>query len=95
MKLRPMDKDFNLPLIGKVRIVNFPRTMTILALGFMFGNLLFVPMIAWLGKYIPDAYQSSVSDITGLFKDGMLMILGCYFRDQMHRVKETIENERL
>lgn len=87
------DKDFDVPFVGKVRIINFPRTMTILALGFLFGNLLFLPMIAALGRFIPDEYQSAVSDITGLFKDGMLLILGCYFRDQMNRVKEELPNE--
>lgn len=62
--------------------VNIPRTITLLAMGFLLGNLLFVPMIAVVGKYIEPEYRDSVNTITGLFKDGMLLILGYYFRDK-------------
>lgn len=77
------DREFDVPLVGKVRIINFPKTMTVLALGFLAANLMFVPVVAAIGKYIPDAHQSSVENITALFKDGMLLILGYYFRDKM------------
>jgi len=70
------------PLIVEIRwpkIINFPQTTTILALGFLAGCLLYTPMIAALGKQIDPAYRDSVSIIVGLFKDGMLLILGFYF----------------
>ena len=57
-------------------------TITILALGFLIGNLMFLPMIAYIGKFVPEAYMDSVSTIAALFKDGMLLILGYYFRDK-------------
>lgn len=68
------------PLIS----VTFPHvnTITVLALGFLSGNLLFLPMISAIGKNVPDTYQDSVSTIAALFKDGMLLILGYYFRDR-------------
>lgn len=77
------DREFDVPLVGKVRIINFPKTMTVLALGFLAANLMFVPVVAVIGKYIPEAHQSSVENIASLFKDGMLLILGYYFRDKM------------
>lgn len=57
-------------------------TITILALGFLIGNLLFLPMVAFIGKWVPDVYQDSVATVAALFKDGMLLILGYYFRDK-------------
>ena len=67
-----------------IEIPPFPQfsTITILALGFLVGNLLFLPMIAYIGKFVPEAYMDSVSTIAALFKDGMLLILGYYFRDK-------------
>lgn len=67
--------------------INFPpfpqfSTITVLALGFLLGNLLFLPMIAIIGKWVPDAYQDAVATVAALFKDGMLLILGYYFRDK-------------
>jgi hypothetical protein len=61
------------------RVVNVPRTTTFLAIGFLAGNFLFVPMIALLGDMVPDAYADTVIVIASLFKDGMLLILGFYF----------------
>lgn len=62
----------------------FPKiqTITILALGFLGGNFLFLPMIALIGKSVPEVYQENVSTVASLFKDGMLLILGYYFRDR-------------
>lgn len=61
------------------QIINLPRTTTILALGFLFGNLLLLPLIAWLGDAVPEAYAEAVIMVASLFKDGMLLILGFYF----------------
>lgn len=63
-------------------VVNVPKTTTILALGFLFGNLAFLPMIAWLGEAVPERYADSVMLVATLFKDGMLLILGFYFGRQ-------------
>jgi hypothetical protein len=64
--------------------IRFPhvQTITVLALGFLGGNLLFLPMISLIGKSVPGVYQESVATIAALFKDGMLLILGYYFRDR-------------
>lgn len=83
-----MDKDFDIPVIGKVRVVNFPRTMTVLALGFLAANVAFVPIMALIGKYVPGEYVQAVENIASLFKDGMLLILGYYFRDKMKQETE-------
>lgn len=61
------------------RTINVPRTTTILAIGFLGGNLLFMPMIAFLGQFIEPEYAESVMLVASLFKDGMLLILGYYF----------------
>lgn len=58
------------------------KTITVLALGFLIGNLLFLPMVALIGRYVPEIYQESVTMTAALFKDGMLLILGYYFRDR-------------
>lgn len=67
-----------------INIPPFPHfsTITVLALGFLFGNLFFLPMVAAIGKWVPEAYQDNVATIATLFKDGMLLILGYYFRDK-------------
>ena len=75
----------------KYKIINIPQTITVLAVGFLFGNLLFLPMIAWLGPFIKPDFQESVNTIAGLFKDGMLLILGYYFRDKaIKKVDEDV-----
>lgn len=84
------EKSFDVPFLGRIRIINFPKTMTVLALGFLAANLLFVPAIAVLGRYIPEVHQSAVENIAGLFKDGMLLILGYYFRDKMRSDGEEL-----
>lgn len=61
------------------QVVNLPKTTTILALGFLAGNLLLLPVLAWLGRYVPEAYRGGVLQVVSLFKDGMLLILGFYF----------------
>jgi hypothetical protein len=62
-----------------IRFPPLPQTTTILALGFLAGCLLYTPMIAVVGPHIPPDYRESVQTIVGLFKDGMLLILGFYF----------------
>lgn len=62
-----------------INIPELPATTTILAIGFLAGNLMFLPMIALLGKLIDPSYREEVKLVAGLFKDGMLLILGYYF----------------
>lgn len=62
------------------KVINIPKTTTVLALGFLAGNFLLLPVLAWLGGHVPEVYQDSVSQVVALFKDGMLLILGFYFR---------------
>ncbi len=61
------------------QVINLPRTTTILALGFLAGNLLFLPVIAWLGDMVAERYADAVMLVASMFKDGMLLILGFYF----------------
>lgn len=61
------------------QVINLPRTTTILALGFLAGNLLFLPVIAWLGDAVAERYADAVMLVASMFKDGMLLILGFYF----------------
>lgn len=61
------------------RVINLPRTTTVLALGFLLGNLMLLPLIAWLGDSVPERYTEVVTYVASLFKDGMLLILGFYF----------------
>lgn len=61
------------------QVINLPKTTTILALGFLGGNLAFLPMIAWLGDAVPENYSDAVMLVASLWKDGMLLILGFYF----------------
>ena len=61
------------------QVVNLPRTTTVLALGFLMGNLAFLPVIALIGDAVPERYVNSVELVATLFKDGMLLILGFYF----------------
>lgn len=74
-----MNKPARRPPSWWPQVINLPRTTTILALGFLAGNLLFVPMIAWLGDMVPEKFSDSVTLVATLFKDGMLLILGFYF----------------
>ena len=57
----------------------WPSTTTVLAFGFLAGCFLFTPMIAYFGKAIPADFRDAVMTMAGLFKDGMLLILGYYF----------------
>lgn len=61
------------------KVINLPRTTTILALGFLAGNFLLLPAMAWLGRYVPPPFEPGVLQVVSLFKDGMLLILGFYF----------------
>ena len=61
------------------QVINLPRTTTILALGFLAGNLLFLPVIVWLGDQVAERYADAVMLVASMFKDGMLLILGFYF----------------
>nr|MCB7500946.1 hypothetical protein [Enterobacter roggenkampii] len=61
------------------QLINLPRTTTILVLGFLGGNMLFLPMIAWLGDMVAERYVDAVMLAASMFKDGRLLILGFYF----------------
>lgn len=65
------------------KVINLPRTTTILALGFLAGNFLLLPTLALLGTAVPEPYRAAVEQVVSLFKDGMLLILGFYFRGSM------------
>lgn len=74
-------------------VINFPpmpSTTTILALGFLVGCLLFTPMIAVVGRFIQPDYREAVMTMAGLFKDGMLLILGFYFAKVVNAGQEDI-----
>lgn len=83
------DRDFNIPIVGKIRIINFPKTMTVLALGMLSANILFPPVIAVIGPHIPEEYTKTVETTAALFKDGLLLILGYYFRDKTKQTNEA------
>lgn len=76
------------------KVINLPRTTTVLALGFLAGNFLLLPVIAYLGKYVPAAYEQSVADVVQLFKDGMLLILGFYFRGALLAPSDGVPGSR-
>ena len=61
------------------KVINLPRTTTVLALGFLLGNLAFLPVISIIGESVPERYVDTVQLVASLFKDGMLLILGFYF----------------
>lgn len=72
-----------------------PSTTSILALGFLGGCLLFTPMIAFVGKYIPPEFREAVMTMAGLFKDGMLLILGFYFAKVVNAAQENMANKAI
>lgn len=78
-----------------VKIPPLPQTTTILAIGFLAGNLMFLPMIAWLGRFIQPDYRDSVETIANLFKDGMLLILGFYFAKVVNAGQQDMANRAL
>jgi hypothetical protein len=78
-----------------IRIPPLPQTTTILALGFLLGCLLFTPMIAVVGKWIDPSYRDSVETIVGLFKDGMLLILGFYFAKVVNAGQQDMANRAI
>lgn len=83
----------NWPII--IRMPSPPQTTTILALGFLAGCLGYTPMIAWVGQYIEPEYRDSVNTIVGLFKDGMLLILGFYFAKVVNAGQESMANRAM
>ena len=82
-----------LPIV--VRFPPIPQTTTILALGFLAGCLFYTPMIALVGSYIDPSYRDSVETIVGLFKDGMLLILGFYFAKVVNAGQESMANRAI
>lgn len=83
----------NWPII--IRFPPLPQTTTILALGFLAGCLLYTPMIAVVGEHIPADYRESVQTIVGLFKDGMLLILGFYFAKVVNAGQQDMANRAI
>lgn len=82
----------------KLPVINFPpmpQTTTILALGFLVGCLGYTPMIALVGKYIEPEYRDSVATMVGLFKDGMLLILGFYFAKVVNAGQQEMANRAI
>lgn len=82
-----------LPII--IRIPPLPATTTVLALGFLAGCLLFTPMIALVGKHIQPDYRETVETMAGLFKDGMLLILGFYFAKVVNAGQQDMANKAI
>lgn len=82
-----------LPII--VRLPPLPQTTTILALGFLAGCLFYTPMIAIVGEGIEPEYRGSVETIVGLFKDGMLLILGFYFSKVVNAGQQDMANRAI
>lgn len=78
-----------------VKIPPLPATTTVLALGFLAGCLLFTPMIAVVGKHIHPDYREAVLLMAGLFKDGMLLILGFYFAKVVNAGQQDMANRAL
>lgn len=78
-----------------IRFPPIPQTTTILALGFLAGCLFYTPMIALVGSYIEPSYRDSVETIVGLFKDGMLLILGFYFAKVVNAGQESMANRAI
>lgn len=78
-----------------IRIPPLPQTTTLLALGFLFGCLLFTPMIALVGPAIPSDFRDAVMTMAGLFKDGMLLILGFYFAKVVNAGQESMANKAI
>ena len=72
-----------------------PSTTSVLAMGFLAGCLMFTPMIAWVGKYIEPEYRESVMLMAGLFKDGMLLILGFYFAKVVNAGQQDMANKAI
>ncbi|CAN7167527.1 hypothetical protein [Brevundimonas sp. LjRoot202] len=78
-----------------IRIPPLPQTTTLLALGFLAGCLLFTPMIALVGPHIPPDFRDAVMTMAGLFKDGMLLILGFYFAKVVNAGQQDMANKAI
>lgn len=70
-------------------------TTTVLAVGFLFGCLGFTPMIAVVGRFIPLDFREAVMTMAGLFKDGMLLILGFYFAKVVNASQDRLVDKAL
>lgn len=77
------------PLL-RISFPPMPQTTSILAIGFLLGCLLFTPMIAVVGRFILPDFRQEVSTMAGLFKDGMLLILGFYFAKVVNAGQEDM-----
>ena len=82
-----------LPII--IRWPPLPATTSILAIGFLAGCLLFTPMIALVGKHVPPDFREAVMTMAGLFKDGMLLILGFYFAKVVNAGQQDMANRAI
>lgn len=82
-----------LPVV--IRLPALPQTTTILAIGFLAGCLLFTPMIALVGDKVPPDYREAVMTMAGLFKDGMLLILGFYFAKVVNAGQQDMANRAI
>lgn len=82
-----------LPIV--VRLPALPATTTVLAIGFLGGCLLFTPMIAVVGKHVPVEFREAVMTMAGLFKDGMLLILGFYFAKVVNAGQQDMANRAI
>lgn len=78
-----------------IRFPPLPATTTVLALGFLAGCLLFTPMIAVVGEHIPAEFREAVMTMAGLFKDGMLLILGFYFAKVVNAGQQDMANKAI
>lgn len=73
----------------------WPATTSILAMGFLIGLLLFTPMIALIGKYVPPEFREDVREIVKLIRDGMLLILGFYFAKVVNASQQELVNKAI
>ena len=62
-----------------MRVINLPRTRTLLALGVLLGAFGMPPMLALLGARIPPEFASEVRALLGLWRDALLMTATYYF----------------
>lgn len=85
----------NMPFPIVIKLPPLPQTTTILALGFLAGCLLFTPMIALVGKWVPTEFEDAVMTMAGLFKDGMLLILGFYFAKVVNAGQQDMANRAI
>ena len=83
----------NLPIV--IIFPPMPQTTTILALGFLACCLFYTPMIAVVGQHIPSDDRESVQTIVGLFKGGILLILGFYVAKVVNAGQQHMTNRAI